>query len=181
MSPPDSPRHVFALPSECRKDQAVEGGQQPGHNSAAEPVAQTMKEIGWSSSKKWWPSPIFLCMSRDMWAWRTEPWWREVQTWSEGLEKCQQRWQGEVGDCDPSGSLLPWHSCCGPGGAWEEGIPCVPHQSQGLMCVQEEINQCLVCDVQVHPAQHSQHCSSPQGNTHCTKNLQPKHMAAFPL
>lgn len=31
------------------QDQAVEGG----HSSAAEPVAQTMKEIGWSSSKKW--------------------------------------------------------------------------------------------------------------------------------
>lgn len=121
MSPPGSPRHLFALPGGCRKDQAVEGGQQPGHSSAAEPVAQTMKEIGWSSSKKW-SCPIFLCVSRDVWAWRTEPWRREVRTWSRGAakEECQQRWQGEVGDCDPSGSLLLWHSCRGPGGAWRD-------------------------------------------------------------
>lgn len=65
---------------------------------------------------------------------------------------------GEVGGCDPSVTAalaqLPW--------SWgiqrEERVPCVPCQSQGLICVQERINQCLLRDVQLH---HAQHCSPP--------------------
>lgn len=141
---------AFSLPGGCRKDQAMEGR----HSSAAEPVAQTMKEIGLSSSKKWWSSPIFWCMSRGVWAWRAEPWQREVGMWSRGAGEVA----GELGGCDPSGSLLPWHSCPAPGGhRGKRGFPVSPAKAKGLF-VSERINQCLVCDVQVH---HAQHCSSP--------------------
>lgn len=112
---------AFSLPDGCRRDQAMEGR----HSSAAEPVAQTMKEIGWSSSKKW-SSPIFWCMSRDVWAWRAEPWQREVG--AEGLEK----WQGRLVAVIHQ-SLLPWHSCPGPGGYREKrGFPVSPAKAKGL-------------------------------------------------
>lgn len=92
MDEPSRLSKAFFLPAGCRKGQAVQGG----HSSAAESVAQTMKEIGWSSSKKWWSSPIFLCVSRDVWAWSSEPWQRECGCGAEGLEQSQQRWGGLV-------------------------------------------------------------------------------------
>lgn len=128
MDEPSRLSKAFALPGGCRKDQGVEA-----QLSCAEPVAQTVKEIGRSSSKKWWFSPIYLCVMWAVWAWRTEPWQRKCRCGAEGLEKCQQRWQGEVGGCDPLGSLLPWHSCRGPGGyRGKRGFPVSPAKAKGL-------------------------------------------------
>lgn len=155
MSPPGSPRH-FSLPGGCRRDQAV---------------AQSKKDIGWSSSKKW--------RCRDVWAWRAEPGQREGWVWHRGGTKVAQGGGTEV-------AVIHQGRCCpGPGGAWriqregkgrEGSLP----EPRGYLCPGGDQSVpglwCAGTPCPAHPALPL----SPRKH-HCTKTLQPKHVAASPL
>lgn len=52
-----------------------------------------LKDIGWSSSKKW-SRPIFFCVSRDVWAWRAELWQRKVWMEQRGWRRVRRGGQG---------------------------------------------------------------------------------------
>lgn len=78
-------------PSRLSKAFALSGGaggirQWRGDSAQLLNQWSKLKDIGWSSSKKW-SRPIFFCVSRDVWARRAES-----VDGAEGLEKSQEMW-----------------------------------------------------------------------------------------
>lgn len=174
MDEPSRLSKAFALLGGCRKDQAVEGR----HISASDPNYEGNRMV--IQQKVVVQSHLLVHVQECV--------GMENRALAEGSVDVEQRGWRSVsrGDKRSLGAVICWGHCCLAQLPWAwrsledtEGreFPVSPPKAKGSF-IQERINQCLVCDVQVH---HGQHCSSPQGNTHGTKNLQPKHVAASPL